>query len=119
MLVVDDNPGFATLIDRALENDGRFVVIASATDGAEGVALADKFQPDVVILDDRMPIMSGFQALPEVRRSAPNAKIVLFSAFVDASTFERATGLGADAVASKLDPIVGLLRTIVTLVREG
>lgn len=83
VLLVDDAPDLRTLLQVALERDGRFVVVGEAADGAEAIDLASELQPDIVVLDQMMPVMSGLEAMPRIRQVAPGAKVVLFSAIAD------------------------------------
>jgi PAS domain S-box-containing protein len=62
-----------------LETDGRFVVVAHAADGDEGIEAAAREQPDVVLLDIEMPRMDGWEALPRIMEVAPDAAVVIFS----------------------------------------
>ena len=83
VLLVDDAPDLRTLLQVALERDGRFVVVGEATNGAEAISMASGLQPDIIVLDQMMPVMSGLDALPRIRDVAPAAKVVLFSAIAD------------------------------------
>lgn len=87
VLLVDDAPDLRTLLQVALERDGRFVVVGEAVNGAEAIDKAADLQPDIVVLDQMMPVMSGLEAMPHIRRAAPEAKIVLFSAIADRLEF--------------------------------
>jgi hypothetical protein len=64
-LVVDDDESWRFLVKRLLHRTGRFEVVAEAGDGAEAIARAEETEADVVLLDLRMPGMTGEQALPE------------------------------------------------------
>ena len=112
VLVVDDDEGFTELLRRAIGRLERFVVEGSALHGAEGVELATSLQPDIVILDRKMPVMDGIQALPLLREAAPAARIVLYAADVDDDFTLQAISLGADAVVSKLEPIGALFQAM-------
>jgi DNA-binding NarL/FixJ family response regulator len=79
VLVADDVETLRTLIGRILERDGRYEVIGEARDGEEAVDLADKFKPDLVILDLMMPKKSGVEALLEIRDRSPSSAILVFS----------------------------------------
>jgi DNA-binding NarL/FixJ family response regulator len=105
VLVVDDDDGFVELLRRAIGRLERYVVEGTAMHGAEGVEVARSLQPDVVVLDRKMPVMDGLEALPLIRSAAPTAHIVLYAADVDEDFTLQAISLGADAVVSKLEPI--------------
>ena len=112
VVIVDDNVGFTELLSRAFLRDGRFEVAAVASNGAEGVRLVAELRPDVVILDDEMPVKTGVEALPEILESSPSSKVVLFSANLHAATTMTAIELGACAAVSKLDPLRSLFEAV-------
>jgi DNA-binding NarL/FixJ family response regulator len=62
VLVVDDHPGFRTALERLLARAGDLAIVGSASDGAQAVELATRLQPDLVIMDLAMPILSGVDA---------------------------------------------------------
>jgi DNA-binding NarL/FixJ family response regulator len=112
VLVVDDDEGFVELLRRAIGRLERFVVEGVAFHGGEGVELATSLRPDVVILDRKMPVMDGLEALPLLRAAVPSARIVLYAADVDPDFTLQAISLGADAVVSKLEPIGSLFQAM-------
>jgi DNA-binding NarL/FixJ family response regulator len=112
VLVVDDDEGFVELLRRAIGRLERFVVEGVAFHGGEGVEPATSLRPDVVILDRKMPVMDGLEALPLLRAAVPSARIVLYAADVDPDFTLQAISLGADAVVSKLEPIGSLFQAM-------
>ncbi len=101
VLLVDDADDLRLMLRLNLEDGGRFVVVGEAADGAEGVALARDLQPDLVLLDIAMPVQDGFAALPEIRRVAPEARVVVLSSFEEQRLGRRAAHLGATAFLEK------------------
>ena len=112
VVIVDDNVGFTELLSRAFLRDGRFEIAAVATNGADGVRVITEVKPDVVILDDEMPVKTGIEALPEILESSPESKVVLFSANLHAATTMASIDLGACAAVSKLDPLRSLFEAV-------
>lgn len=82
-LVVDDHDDVRLVVRVGLEQDDRFGEIDEATNGREAIDAAGVSPPDVILLDEMMPVMSGMEALPILRQVAPRARIVLFSAVAD------------------------------------
>lgn len=78
-------------------------VVAEARDGKEAVAMAERFQPDVVVIDGAMPLMDGVEALPLIREVAPDCRIVFMSA--QDRMLEQAMKVGADAAINKGDSL--------------
>ncbi len=78
ILVADDHQivrqGLRTILDR----EG-FDIVGEAPDGREAVSWAVELQPDVVVLDIGMPVMTGIEAAAEIRKSVPSAKLVLLT----------------------------------------
>ena len=76
-------------------------VVGEAGDGREAVALAERLQPDVLLLDIAMPEMDGLEALPRVREVSPETQIVMLTGVTAASIRERAFVAGASAFIEK------------------
>jgi len=115
VLVVDDEPDLRILLWLAVEADGRCQVVADASSGDEGVALASEHQPDVVVLDQMMPGLDGVRTMPLIRQAAPAAKVIMLSALGDAQLRERAMAAGADAYLEKASSFRPLLDLAVDL----
>ena len=89
MYLLDDVPAMRLVLRTVLELDG-IEVVGEAGDGAEAVKMVTELQPNALVLDLAMPVMDGFQAIPEVRRNAPETKIIVLSGFDRATMSERA-----------------------------
>lgn len=95
ILICDDNEGVREMLRAVVELRPSFRCLGEAGDGNEAVAAAARLQPDVILLDLAMPHRTGLDALPELRRVAPEASIIVFSGFSTAIAAEEAIGLGA------------------------
>lgn len=110
VLLVDDDPGIRGALADLLSAEGLEVVGQGIT-GADAIALSRELQPDLVVLDDQMPELTGRDALPHIRRESPGARILLFSAGVEPISVENRPDA---AVAKGLHP-AELLRVITGL----
>ncbi|MHB1855087.1 MAG: response regulator transcription factor [Acidimicrobiales bacterium] len=101
VVLVDDTPDVRRVISAMLAHDGRFQVVGEAGNGREGVDLAGRLQPDLVLLDLAMPVMDGLTALPLIREAATGTKVVVLSAFGNDQTVQAAMNGGADSFVIK------------------
>jgi DNA-binding NarL/FixJ family response regulator len=101
VLIVDDTPDARLLLRVLLESTGSYEVVDEARDGREAIALAAMHQPDLIIVDQMMPGLSGTECVPLLREAASEAAIVLFSAV--ASSVIAAHATDADGVVEKGD----------------
>ena len=100
VLVVDDTPAMRTEIRLLLEDAG-LTVVGEAGHGAEGVMLARELQPDVVVMDVRMPILDGIAATGYITRELPDTRVIVFSAFEDDQLADAARAVGATNFLTK------------------
>lgn len=108
--VVDDNEDIRLLVALHLTLDDRFELAAQARDGLEAVALLDRDDIDAMVLDMHMPGLTGSQVLRAVRKSAPDIRVVAFSA--DTPTLLQAARDGAAATVAKGDNLDALLEAL-------
>jgi len=81
VLVVDDVDTIARVYARFLEREGYDVHIAF--NGEEALVEYEKFKPDLIVSDIRMPKMSGFELATAIRKKYPDQKIVLMTGYAD------------------------------------
>lgn len=81
ILVADDQPLVRAGIRRVIEADPTLSVVAEASDGHEAVALVRAFDPDVVLMDIRMPILDGIEATRRLVEDGTNARIIVLTTF--------------------------------------
>lgn len=99
VLIADDNPVNALIARRALESAG-FTVTVAAT-GSEALDAAERTRPDLVLMDLRMPVMDGFEAMRRLRAGGFKAPIIAVSAEINPEIERRARECGASGVAAK------------------
>jgi len=104
ILLVDDNPEVLGLLSRLLEAGKGYDICAQAVNGQEGIDLAQKFRPDLIILDLSMPVVTGMDAAKELKKILPEVPIILFTVFPDLGRYlQRKTELPVDRIVSKSD----------------
>ena len=100
-VVVDDDADVRALLSRFLTDTGLVTVVGEAADGRGAIEVVEASDPDVVLLDVRMPVMDGLEALPLVREAAPLATVVAFSGLGDEELQSEALSAGATAFLAK------------------
>ncbi len=101
VLICDDNAAMRVLLAVIVDTAHRLHVAGEAADGNEAILAATRLQPDVILLDLAMPNRSGLEALPELRRVAPDAQIVVLSGFAEATVADEVLALGAHTYLQK------------------
>jgi DNA-binding NarL/FixJ family response regulator len=102
VLIVDDHAVFRSTVRALLEYDG-FEVVGEAGDGEAGVSAAVRLQPDVVLLDVRLPDIDGFAATERLVAGGSESAIVLTSSSDDPLYPDRARRSGARGFVAKHD----------------
>jgi len=95
LLVIDDDPATAELLDAILKSMNVSADISAATSGAEGINKVKEYNPDVVILDLLMPEMDGWKVCREIRNFS-NIPILILSALDNPGMVAAALDAGAD-----------------------
>ena len=98
---MDDLPAVRRGLHLRLSLEPEVEVIGEAGDGAEAISLAGSLQPDVVLMDARMPGMDGIEATAALRAVARESAVVILSLDDDAKTRTRAKEAGAVAFVAK------------------
>jgi DNA-binding NarL/FixJ family response regulator len=101
VLICDDDGSIRDLLSAIVSTSPGLRLAGEAADGNEAIVEAKRLQPDVILLDLAMPHRSGLEALPELRRVAPRARIVVFSGFSGAIVAEQVLALGAASYLEK------------------
>ena len=112
VLIADDHPvvreGLAAIVERRED----MTVIGQAGNGQEAVALYRRHQPDVTLMDLRMPQMDGTAAIAAIREEFPNAAIIVLTTFDGDEDIYRGLRAGAKAFLLKDAPRAELLEAI-------
>jgi DNA-binding NarL/FixJ family response regulator len=112
VLIADDHRLIAEGIKRSLEESSDFEVVAEATTGSQILPLIRRTNPDVVLLDLRMPGVDGLTALEQIKRDHPAIKVVILSASSDQQVIQAALAKGASAYVIKSVNPVDLASTL-------
>jgi DNA-binding NarL/FixJ family response regulator len=117
VLVVDDHRSFAEMLAVALDQVPGLRCIGLAHSGAEGVALARRLQPDLVVMDIQMPHEDGLVATGRIRDVAPEAVVAVLTAHASPEWVGRAAQAGASAFVPKNGSLQEMVDVLTTLRR--
>jgi two-component system cell cycle response regulator DivK len=112
ILVADDDPDILSIVSMSLETQG--YTVHKATNGREAVDLAREHHPDLVLMDMMMPVVSGYEAVTQIKAdpSTRDITVVGLSAKAMATDMERATDAGIDAYITKPFRIAQVLAVV-------
>src|SRR5688500_12912962 len=113
LLVADDHRLFAESLMSVLSEDERVEVVGIAGNGAEAVELAAELQPDVILMDLRMPVMDGLEATRKIRETGLPVQILLLTGTETPGGAEDAAEAGANAFLRKERGVEELRRVLV------
>jgi DNA-binding NarL/FixJ family response regulator len=101
IMVIDDQAvvrqGFVSLISTVLDME----IVAEGSNGREAVELFRQHQPDITLIDLRMPLMSGVEAIAEIRREFPGARIIVLTTYDGDEDIYRSVQAGAQGYLLK------------------
>ena len=112
IVVVDDESSVRHGLQLRLDTEPDLEVVGTTATGADAIELVRRLQPDLVLMDVRLPAMDGFAATTALRRTYPTIPVVMLSLYDDAATRTMAREAGAAAFVSKHDRDSALLRTL-------
>ena len=112
LLIVDDHPVVRDGLSGMFSGDDGFEVIGEAANGAQAVTLACALEPDVILMDLRMPEMDGVAAIAELARRKVAARVLVLTTYDTDSDVVRAVEAGATGYLLKDSPRDDLLRAV-------
>ena len=112
ILLVDDQSIIREGLSSLLQAQGDIEVVGEAENGKVAVERALQLQPDVVLMDVRMPIMDGVAATRNLQQQAPQIKILVLTTFDDDEYITKAMGYGATGYLLKDTPSAELAQAI-------
>ena len=115
VLVVDDHALVRTGVVKIISHEPDLEVVAEATNGAEAVEEYASHRPDVTLLDLRMPVMEGVEAVRQIRAIDPAARVIVLTTYDTDDEIARALKAGAKAYVLKdiaADELVRCIRAV-------
>jgi two-component system, NarL family, response regulator len=101
VLIADDHPVVCLGLLGIINGQPDMVVVGQARTGTQAVALARKHSPDVILMDLRMPEMSGVEAIEAIRAERPDSAVIVLTTYQGDEDIRRAIAAGAQAYLVK------------------
>jgi two-component system NarL family response regulator len=117
VLICDDHALFRRGLIMVLESEDGIEVVAEAEDGEEAVRMAEEVVPDVVLMDVRMPRMSGIEATRAIAETVPSTKILMLTVSDEEEDLYEAVKAGATGYLLKeisIEEVANAIRAVVT-----
>lgn len=117
ILVVDDDPLIIKVVSSGLEKSGYDVI--AATDGVQALDITMKMRPNLIVLDEMMPKMSGFDALMKLKTDSTTANIpvIMLTARRTQNDIMTARSAGANSYLAKPFSIEDLIQRVHSLIK--
>jgi two-component system NarL family response regulator len=115
VLLVDDHALLRTGVANIINQESDLSVVAEAANGQEGVEAFGTYRPDITLLDLRMPVMEGVEAVRQIRAIDPQAKVIVLTTYDADEDIARALHAGAKAYVLKdisADALVTCIRDV-------
>jgi DNA-binding NarL/FixJ family response regulator len=115
-LLADDHPALTAAVAGYLTENG-FDVVGPAADGRRAVQLAESDQPELALIDFRMPRLAGLDLVSALREASPATRIVVYTADADERLAQDVLATGATALVLKEAPLADLVRALEAALR--
>lgn len=115
ILIADDSEMVRAKIRQALERETDFEICGEANDGVEAVAKAKELTPDLILLDVKMPRLTGLEVAGILRQAQPRIRIMMVTMYAEELNKKLAAVFGIDAVFSKSEGVTKLIERVENL----
>lgn len=101
VFLVEDLQAYHQVVARLFRRLEGFHIVGTAVNGEEALEKAPSLKPDLILIDIRMPVMSGLEAIPRLRSLLPSAGIIVLTVLDEEAYRVVSTDIGADAYVNK------------------
>ncbi|MFP3669089.1 response regulator transcription factor [Priestia sp. SIMBA_032] len=117
ILIVDDHLVVREGLKLLIETSDKYVIVGEAVNGRIAIDLVEKLKPDVILMDLYMPVMSGLEAIAELRRTNPEIPIVILTTYNEDQLMMKGIEAGAKGYLLKDTDIENLFESIDSAIR--
>jgi DNA-binding NarL/FixJ family response regulator len=115
VMLVDDHALMRTGVANIINQEPDLEVVVEAGNGIEAIAAYEQHRPDVILLDLRMPVLDGVEAVRQIRERDPRARVIVLTTYDTDDEIARALKAGAKAYVLKdisADDLIGCIRDV-------
>lgn len=112
LMLVDDDQSILKSLEILLSDTANITVVAKALNGQLAIKKIEETQPEIILMDVRMPVMDGIEATAYIKKTWPHIKVVMLTTFKDFRHVHQALHAGADGYLLKTDDLKKQLNTI-------
>jgi two-component system, NarL family, response regulator LiaR len=112
ILLADDHALLRQGTAELLQHEIDFEIVGQAENGLEAVRMAHEIQPDIIVMDVRMPVLSGVEATRQIRKELPQIQVLVLTAYDDDQYVFSLLQAGASGYLLKTAPATELIRSI-------
>jgi DNA-binding NarL/FixJ family response regulator len=113
----DDSPEMRVTLRLLLRLSKNIEVVCETSNGQEAVDCVKRLQPDVLVMDIRMPVLNGFEATKQITELSMSTRVILISSDLGSFIAKQATAVGAQGFVPKDEVAISLLLAIETVHR--
>jgi DNA-binding NarL/FixJ family response regulator len=114
VLIADDDAPFLRSLEQLIDSQPELAVVGVAGDGLAAIELAERLEPDAVVLDLHMPLLDGVSAAARLRRDHPSLCLIALTGDAAPELHGAVREAGADEVLLKSELVNGLLERLAT-----
>jgi len=101
IIMADDHPIFRSGLRQIIEEDSNIDILGEADNGKSALEMIDKFNPDIVLLDIDMPVMTGLDVMRELSYREKIPKIIFLTVYADEDMYDEGVELGISGYVLK------------------
>lgn len=117
IIIVDDHEVVRIGMRSLLEQYSQYEVVAEAATGKEAISQVESFRPDIVLMDIRLPGKSGIDACEEIKKIAPDTKVIMLTSYAEDEMLFSAIKAGASGYVLKQIDSEGLIKSLEAVAR--
>lgn len=117
ILIVDDHLVVREGLKLLIETSDKYVIVGEAENGRIAIDLVEKLKPDIILMDLYMPVMSGLEAITELRRTNPEIPIVILTTYNEDQLMMKGIEAGAKGYLLKDTGVENLFESIDSAIR--